>query len=311
MAILWINAHEGRPWEHHGNGTLFDELARVGRTDGPAIVLIHGYKYQPGHPDHCPHKQIFSLDSENSWNRTSGWLRQLGFGTGHPAERLAVAFGWGSRGAIWHVQRQTRSAGLALARTAIALRRQSAQRPVHILAHSLGSELAFEAMHHLPEGAIDRIIVMTGASYQGRAMAALGTPAGRTAEVINGTSRENDVFDFLFERLIPPVGPDDRAIGNGLTASNAVTLQLDCADTLVHLDRLGLPVGPPERRVCHWSAYTRPGILRVYHDLFRHRDALPLNLLRRGLPERSAPRWSRLLAPMALPRVLPFAQKPS
>ena len=29
-------------------------LPDLDRVDGPVIVMIHGYKYQPGHPVHCP-----------------------------------------------------------------------------------------------------------------------------------------------------------------------------------------------------------------------------------------------------------------
>lgn len=311
MAVFRINAHEDRPRLHMGGGAVERDLSRLGEIAGPVILMVHGYNYQPGHPSHCPHTKIFSLRSPASTGRASSWLRQLGFGTGHANEGLAVAFGWPSRNAIWQAKRRARSAGIALAKTVAALRRHVPNRPVNILAHSLGSELAFEALAHLPAGAIDRIILMTGASYISRAAEALGTPAGQTAELINVTSRENDTFDFLFERLIAPPRPGDRAIGQGLTAPNAVTLQLDCPDTLAHLNRIGLPIGPPQRRICHWSAYTRPGVLRAYHDLLRHHDTIPLSLIKQGLPESPAPRWSRLLAPPAMSLPLPFAQKPS
>ena len=63
--------------------------------------------------------------------------------------------------------------------------------------------------------------------------------------------------------------PGDRAISHGLDAPNAVTLQLDCMDTLAHIARLGTAVGLPERRICHWSSYMRPGVLRFYNELLR------------------------------------------
>jgi len=42
---------------------------------------------------------------------------------------------------------------------------------MHMTAHSLGANLTVEARHHLPAGAVSRIISMTGASWR----------AGRTA----------------------------------------------------------------------------------------------------------------------------------
>ncbi|CAN0584673.1 unnamed protein product, partial [Ectocarpus sp. 12 AP-2014] len=136
--------------------------------------------------------------------------------------------------------------------------------------------------------------------------AALATPAGRRAEFFNIISRENDAFDFMFERLIAPCERGDRSIVHGLDAPNAVTIQIDCPDTLAHLDRLGHPVAGPARRICHWSSYTRPGILRFYNDLLRHPERLPLGLLRQGMPQAPDPRWSRLLVRPAMPVPLPF-----
>jgi hypothetical protein len=165
----------------------------------------------------------------------------------------------------------------------------------------MGSELVLEALHHLPAGTINRILSLTGASYGSRVHDALGTPAGRTTEFINITSRENDPVDFLFERLITPPRPGDRAMGFGIEAPNAVTLQLDCAGTLDHLDRLGAPIAQAKRRVCHWSSYTRPGVLQFYNDLLRRPHQLPLRTIRSGLPGAPAPRWSRLVARPSLP----------
>ncbi|HBS50504.1 MAG TPA: hypothetical protein DEA05_10695, partial [Rhodobacteraceae bacterium] len=182
----------------------------------------------------------------------------------------------------------------ALARVIARVHRLRPGRPCHIVAHSLGVAPALAALPHLAPGAVGRIVALTGAAYQGEVRAALATPGGQGAEFINITSRENDPFDFLFERLIAPPAPGDRPIGQGLSGPRAVTLQIDCAATLEHLARIGLPMAPPARRVCHWSAYTRPGAMRAYARLLHRPDRLPLALLRAGLPERPAPRWSRL-----------------
>jgi len=311
MPVIRINAM-GQAARLHGSARpVRAALDRIGPTGGPVGVMIHGYSYQPGHRRHCPHRHILALHPEAlPWSAPS-WPRHLGFGTGLQDEGLAVGFGWDARGTLWAARRRAVEAGRALADVIAALRAQAPGRPVHVIAHSLGSELALEALHHLPAGAVGRIISLTGASYASRAQAALATRAGREAEFLNVTSRENDPFDFLFERLVAPPRPGDRAIGQGLVAPNAVTLQLDCAGTLDHLSRLGAAIGAPQRRVCHWSSYTRPGVLQFYKELLRRPDRLPLSALRPGLPPRPSRRWSRLLALPAMPRPLPFAQKAS
>jgi hypothetical protein len=150
---------------------------------------------------------------------------------------------------------------------------------------------------------------MTGACYRSRCEEALRTVAGMSAEFINMTSRENDPFDFLFERLIRPPRPGDRALGLGVHAPNAVTIQLDCADTLAHIARIGVVISAPQFRVCHWSSYMRPGVLRFYSNLLRDHQTWSLDRLRQGLPPETTPRWSRLFAVPSVAPPLPFAQK--
>ena len=191
------------------------------------------------------------------------------------------------------------------------LRRQGPDRPVHVLAHSMGTEIALQALYHLPANAIQRIVSLTGASYRETAQAALETAAGQTTEFFNITSRENDTFDFLFERLVAPPVPGDRAIGLGLKAPNAVTLQLDCTETLGNLHRLGAPLGSPERRICHWSTYTRAGTLRFYNDLMRNPARWPLQRVQQAVPDAPGRRWSRLVAPPAIALPLLAPQKAS
>lgn len=311
MPVIRINAIGETARLHGSPAPVAAALERIGPTEGPAVVMIHGYKYQPGHKQHCPHRHILALHPEAlPWSAPS-WPRQLGFGTGLQAEGLAIAFGWEARGTLWAAQRRAVAAGRALAGLIAAMRTQAPQRPVHVIAHSLGTELALEALHHLPAGSVGRIISLTGACYQSRTQAALATEAGRGVEFLNITSGENDPFDFLFERLIAPPHPGDRAIGHGLEAPNAVTLRLDCAGTLDHLGGMGAAIGAPQRRVCHWSSYTRPGALPFYKELLRRPERLPLAALRHGVPPRPAPRWSRLLALPPMPRPLPSAQKAS
>ncbi|MCV6586089.1 MAG: alpha/beta hydrolase [Marinibacterium sp.] len=309
--MIRINAIGDSPVLHGSTRALGRELRRKGAGSGPAIIMIHGYKYLPGHPDHCPHGLIMALHPKDVPHRPPSWPRQLGFGVGHHDEGLAIAFGWQARGHLWQAKASAAAAGRALARVIAALRADRPERAVHVVAHSMGSELAFEALHLLPTRSVDRIITMTGASYRSRALAALASPAGQTVEVINVTSRENDAFDFLFETLIPPPEPGDRAIGHGLRAPNAVTLQIDSPRTLALLDSIGTPIAPPDRRICHWSSYTRPGVLRAYNALMRRPDLYPLALLQQGLPPQPDPRWSRLMPALPVLRPLPFQQNAS
>ncbi len=311
MPVIRVNADGEKPTLHCGTNRIVTELDRKDRGTGPVIILIHGYKFQPHHPIHCPHRHIMAQHPRERAFRPPSWPRNLGFGTGHPDEGLAIAFGWNARGWLWDAQRSATQAGRALAEVIAMVHARAPNRPIHVAAHSLGIELVQEALFHLPAGSVDRIIAMIGASFHSRTQEALSTPAGLTAEFINVTSRENDAFDFMFERLIAPPILGDRAIGHGLVAPNAVTLQLDCPGTLSHLTRIGTPVAAPDRRICHWSSYTRHGILRFYHDLLRRRDALPLALLQSGLPQAPAPRWSRLVALPITDRFLPFYQKAS
>ena len=311
MPVIRINAIDGQARLHGSPRSPARAIRQIHDTPGPIIIMTHGYKYCPDNGKNCPHRHIMSLQPKATDCYSPSWPQQLGFGAGFKDEGVAIAFGWDARGPLWAAHRRAITAGRVLADVIRDLHRQNPARPIHFVSHSMGTELAFEALHHIPPGALHRIISMTGATYCTRALQALRTPAGRQAELINVTSRENDLFDFLYECLIQPPQPGDQSIGAGVEADNAVTLQIDCPDTLDHLSSLIFPVAAPQRRVCHWSSYTRPGILRVYNALLRNPDRIDLNTLRTGLPLRDARRWSRLFA---LPRpqgLLPFAQKAS
>lgn len=233
----------------------------------------------------------------------------MGFACGHADEGLAIAFGWRARGNLWRAQRSAWAAGVALAQAIHAIRSVTPRRPIHAITHSMGSEVIFEALHHLPENAMQRIITITGASYASVAQAAMETPAGRTAELINVTSRENDLFDAMFEQLIVADVPNDCAMGAGINLPNAVTFQLDCPHTLAALTRFGGHIHIGRRRICHWSGYTRPGALQFYARALRHSDDVTLDALQDALPPALAPRWSRIFATPHMPPHLFADQK--
>jgi pimeloyl-ACP methyl ester carboxylesterase len=311
MPIDRLNA-EGTSCRLHGSGqSAMAVLKRQADGEGPMIVMIHGFSYEPGHPIHCPHHHILSLDPRPLPWLAPSWPRGLGLGTGRTDEGLGVAFGWSARGSIWGARRRAGRAGRALAEALRVIRERAPRRKVHLVAHSMGVEVAVEALHHLPAGAVDRIISMTGACYQSRVRAALRTEAGRATSFINVTSRENDLFDCLYERLVAPPERADRTLGQGLETENAVTLQLDCGHTLDHLSRLGAEIALPDRRICQWSSYTRQGVLHFYSDLLRRAEFLTPDRLRAGLPGRPARRWSRICPRPSLSLPLFLAQKPT
>ncbi len=294
MPIIRINAHADTPVLHDNpNGP--DLRRTLSRRDsdavGPVIVMIHGFKYQPGHPTACPHKRLFATHP----GPRSSWPRGFGFGLMGPKEGLGIAFGWNARSTLPTARLRSQDAGRALTVLINDIKSLWPTRPVHMVSHSLGSEVIFEALQHLPAHSVSRIILLTAASFRGRANLALASPAGRTSEIINITSRENDLFDFLCEQL-PGFGRcGDITLGAGLDAANSITIQLDCSETLEHLSRLGRPIEHPRRRICHWSVYRRRGTLRLYSDLMRYPERFSLEVLRQGLPPNPTPRWSRLL----------------
>ncbi|WP_300056312.1 alpha/beta hydrolase [uncultured Roseobacter sp.] len=291
MPLLRINATDSGLLLHHDRS---DALPRVARAtdngNAPTIVMIHGYKYSPGDPLHCPHAKLFGPAGAD-------WPRALGYGGPLPSEGLGVAFGWSARGPLHRIHRRASGLGPSLARLLRRLKTAAPRRPVHVIAHSLGSEIALSALPHLPCRTIDRMLLLTGASFTGHAEAMLASPAGRTADVFNIVSRENDLFDLAFETLVRPVCPGDRAIGQGIRAANVTNLQLDCDQTLAALARYDVRIAAAERRICHWSSYKRPGVMALYAQMLRRPESLPLDALRRALPDRMDPRWSRLPQP--------------
>src|SRR6056297_291633 len=278
--------------------------------DGPVIVMVHGFKYAPDHPTECPHRQIFALDPARDCFKVVSWPRGLGFEGRGADEGLAIGFGWNARGSLWRAYTEAARAGAALAELVTAIRVRAPHRSVHAIAHSFGARVVLSALAHLPPGALGRIILLAGAEFGHHASAALATPAGRAAEIVNVTTRENDLFDALLEWLIPAPAHGDRSLGLALgSGANVLTLQLDDGETLEVLRGAGFAIAPPAARICHWSPYTRTGALPFYGSLLRTPSRLSLAQLRAALPDRATPRWSRIAADLRLP--LPIRRKPS
>jgi len=268
----------------------------------PVVVLIHGRGYRPGHVAACPHRLLFSDRAQGSGGRFMSWPRRLGIAAqGALQDRgLAIGLGWDSRGDIWTATRAADRAAADLAGLVTLLRRLAPDRPVDLVGHSLGVRVMMGALPRLHAGAVGRMILLAGAEFADRARAALTTPAGRAAEVINITSRENDLFDWLFETALAPFG-GWQALGAGLgDLPNVVDIQIDGAAARDGLARLGLRLSAPRLRICHSSVYLRPGVFRLYRRLIHGRDRIPLATLRALLSGPMDPRWSRLRGPAPL-----------
>ncbi|TCP43220.1 alpha/beta hydrolase [Rhodovulum marinum] len=310
MPLVRVNATADRPGPLPGAPPLGVQLdTALAELPGgtPIAVLVHGFRFSPGQPAKTPHRHILALNPETGGRRAVSWPRALGFtGTG-PGEGLCIAFGWESDGTIWQAYDNAARAGTALARLVEQIATRAPGRSVDILAHSLGARVALTAMGKMPAGALNHAVLMAPAEFTPRARAALDSAAGRRGRVLNVTSRENDPFDLLLEALLAPARGGGRSLGHGLEDAPPgwLDLHIDDPDTLQALAAMGHRIAPPERRVCHWSPYLRPGMLALYRALIR--GALPFENLCAGLPPARPARWSRLLAPPRRPLPLPFA----
>lgn len=252
----------------------------------PVVVMVHGWRYAPGFARDCPHGSILSMDPPARDRRAVSWPRHLGLdGT----RGLGIALGWNAKCDPWRAHLRAGRTGAALARIARIVHAHSG-RPVQVIAHSMGARVALSALHGVLPGQIGRMILLAAAETRGRTLAALATPAGQAVEVVNVTTRENDIFDACFEWGIH-FGLST-SIGQGLGRPHAGwhDLWIDQPGTLAGLARLGHPLADPTRRICHWSPYLRPGTIGLY------RAVLDGRLMACDLPcPRPGRRWSRLI----------------
>ena len=289
MPVLRVNQQATDLRLHRSPAAALPAIRRAAQSgDGPAIVMLHGFKFRPGTARDCPHEHIFSFN-DNPCPKALSWPRALGLE--RRCNGLGLAFGWDAKGLIWNAYARAAGAGAALARAIREIRRAAPDREVHAIAHSLGARVVLQALHHLEPGDLGRIITLNGAEFRAAAEAALDSPAGRAAELIAVSARENAVADLIFERMVAPERRGDRAMGWGLEeAQGRMMLRLDRPGMTEHLARLGFPLAPVPRRFCHWSPYLRDGAMPFYAALMRQRAMLPLEALRPrdALPERAA-----------------------
>lgn len=267
-----------------------DQLVQSG-PDAPAVILVHGFKYDPGNGGFDPHRFILSPTALRDVPRSVSWPHHLGFTRPTGASKLCFTFGWPARGSIFAARRNSRPASEALSYLIRRIHAQSPTRPIHIMAHSLGARVALRALNDVPIGAVSRVILMAAALFQRETQAAMSTPAGRAVEVINVTSRENDLYDLMLEGLF-----FQRTVGQGLARPrpNWIDVQIDNAATRSALAAMGFPTRPPVARICHWSSYLRPGLFAFYRAALFKPEDMTLAKLREALPQRSEPRLARL-----------------
>lgn len=278
MAIVRVNAGQAGP-----AGMADLAVALQGLAPGaPVAVLIHGYRYAPGHPRECPHLDLFARTDRHP--RLPSWPRALGLDGG---DGLAVCFGWPARGTLQGAYRRAGVAGAQLASVLEAMRTAAPGRRIALVGHSLGARVAISALGAARPGCVDLGLLLAPAELAGVALAPCG------AEVICVDSAENRVFDLGFGLVMRA----PTLARNLPQAPGWCALALDCPETLAGLERLGWPVAPAAARVCHWGVYSRPGTMALYRALIDGRlPVCALHDLGRGLqpplpPSRRRWRW--------------------
>lgn len=270
----------------------------------PIVAMIHGYKFSPFVPAHDPHTHILSSAPSRTGFKAVSWPKGLGADAGSVGP-ICLAIGWEGRASPWQAYDNAAMAGHALADVIRLVREARPGQMVDVLAHSFGASVALSALPHLPAGAMGQMILMAPAELRKRAMRALDCPAGRAAEVIAITSRENDLFDGMLEWLVAPHCIGDRALSHGPAPRQTrwTTIQIDDPETRRALAEFGHRIPAPDRQVCHWSVYVRTGLFSLYRAIYSGEISLPE--LRAKLPKQQRPRWSRLFQLPAMPSIFP------
>ncbi|WP_208349544.1 alpha/beta hydrolase [Pseudaestuariivita rosea] len=302
MPLIQVNTVSDRPIVCK---TLLQSALR--RTDGPVCILVHGYKFSPSTRGFSPHRHILALRPDDTCPKALSWPTKLGFT--EQGGGLCLAFGWEARGSIWRAYGRAATTGHALARLISSIKQIAPKRDITLMAHSLGSRVVLSGLQLLPPHSVRRAVLLAAADYRSVARKAMSSPAGRTAEVVNITSRENDLYDYMLGALIPSVRFGDTLLGRGLGArhTNWTDISLSCPTTLAELNTMGFAIAETGARMCHWSVYLRPGVFQLYRALLRHPNHYPVARLQ-NITDRTAFQRHDRLAPKP---VLPFVQKTS
>lgn len=253
-----------------------DQVARLhaslaGVPDAaPVVIMLHGFRFSPNDPDCTPHRHILGRgdrEAGDAVGRGLSWPQRLGLAGDDPARGLGIALGWEARGTLWSAWSSAACAGAGLARLVDDLAQAHPGRRFDVIAHSLGARVALTALRQAGSGAFRRLILLAAAEFGSAALAAADSPSGRRAGIVNVTGRENAVFDLGLELAL--AAGFGRSLGRGLPRprGNWTDLALDDPALLARLRRMGHPVAPSGRRICHWSCYMRPGAFGLYRAL--------------------------------------------
>lgn len=269
----------------------------------PVTIMVHGYRYDPKRPLADPQRDLYA--PRQSSGPALSWPRHLGYRE-DTAPGLAIGLAWPACGSIVAAHLRAERAGVAMAHLVTAIRQVAPTCPINTIGHSLGARVILLAIAALPPAHLSRAVLLSAAAFRADANAALAGPSGQTTEIINITTRENDVFDFLMEFAL--TAGFERSLGQGLPnrPTNWLDLQIDNPRVLARLETLGFPVASARRRICHWSAYSRPGVFALYRALLTDPAPLPLAVLARAAALPQDPRWTRLLSAPRAALPLPF-----
>jgi Serine hydrolase len=267
-AVTPFRADATRTGLRYDAGTLAAQLERL-RPGRPIIIMIHGYRHAPGHARDCPHRNILSAAPHSHDPRVISWPAELDL---DGQDALGLAFGWPARGTIWGGYAR---AGLAGRQLAQMIGHLPADRPVHIIAHSFGARVALRAVSLLPRARVQRVILLAAAELRRPARVAVAKAEG--TDIINICTRDNWFFDTGLAWIIG--AGLDTGLGHGLGRETPHwhNLRIDHAATRACLADLGYAVGPARARICHWSAYLRPGAFTLYRALLT--GQLPMSML--------------------------------
>ncbi len=263
MALLNVNAAANAQGHAGAGDDDLDNALRRLPEGRPVTVLIHGFRFSPFGPAQNPHTHILSLTPRRDCWKAVSWPRHLHLD--RQGAGLGVGFGWPATGSLPRVAARAHEAGACLARMIRTIHGRRPDVPVQVMAHSLGARVAMTALRDLPEGAMRRMILMSGAEYRSAARTALAAPGAARCEVLNVTSDENAPFDLMFRLAVPAGHLTDRPLSAGLSdLARWTDLPIDTAHARAALARFGHRISPPATRICHWSGYLRPGLFAVY-----------------------------------------------
>lgn len=291
MGLIAITATQSGWCDAGGLTPALDALPK-----GAAVtIMIHGYRFAPGAQGHDPHAHILSQTPDPGCWKAISWPRHLHL---HRAGAgLGIGFGWPARGRLGQVAARAFAIGAVLADLIAQIRDHRPDLSVNMIAHSLGARVALAALQGLRAGDVARLVLLSGAEYRSHARAAMASPAGGCARVLNVTSGENALFDMIFRLCVPAPTLWDRALAAGITdQARWSDLSIDRADTRAALQGLGIRIGVPQGRVCHWSTYLCPGLFRLYRAVFDPHSPDILDRLDHALAQqrdnrRNAWRW--------------------